>query len=165
MSFGGRLEGLGTETGARWQIRVWTADGKQVATGRVNADGTWQLPSIAELDAVHVAATNSNDDRFARAGPVKSSDENVVLRLTRGKSITGTVEGAERDGRIWAFVFAEGEDGWRTTGRITQDGAFTIRGLPDGAYTVKAQQYGANAKSTEVGGVQAGASGVALDLR
>ena len=165
VAFGGRIQGLGQESGQGWRIRVYTADGKQIASARAQADGSWEIPAIAELAEVYVGATNRRDDRYGRAGPVKSSAEGVVLRLAQGKRITGTVDGAIRDGRVQAVIYAEGADGWLSRGVIEQDGSFVVYGVPEGTYTVKAQQYGSNGKKGEVGGVQAGASGVAIDLR
>ena len=81
VSFGGRIEGLGTETATGWRVRVYTADGKQVASARVAADGSFDVPAVAELDEVFVGAMKAGDERYGRTGPVKTSAKNVVVRL------------------------------------------------------------------------------------
>ena len=165
VSFGGRIEGLGTETATGWRVRVYTADGKQVASARVAADGSFDVPAVAELDEVFVGAMKAGDERYGRTGPVKTSAKNVVVRLQRGKSIAGVVEGAVIDERVRGAVWAESADGWMASGVIQKDGTFEIKGLPEGTYTVKARSYDEGNKQATEEGVAAGAAGIRLDVR
>lgn len=164
-SLGGRIAGLGDETGQGWRVRVWTADGTQVASASATADGAWEVPAIAELGEVWVGASKLDDDRYARAGPMKSSASGVVLRLQAGTSIRGTVEGGVRDGRVYARVWSEGAGGWRGRGRVEADGSFVIRGLPPGTYVVTARTHGTGSRQAQVTDIRDGAAGVKLDLR
>ncbi len=165
VSMGGRIAGLQGKDAAGWRVRVYSPEGKQVGYAQTNAEGEFEIATLAEGPEVIVAATKQGDERYARIDGVKRARDDLVLRLKTGRAITGTVEGAMDGERVRAVVWAESADGWRGNGSIQTDGTFRIPALPPGTYVVKARTFGQTSKQVQQTNVRDGTEGIRLDLR
>lgn len=163
----GRLAGAGADA-AKFSVRAWvsTSPGRRSRSARVAPDGTFTLEGLTPDVDWTLFAIAADDDRYALHGPVRGGASDVVLELTAGRSIEGSVTGADGGPPPPnTFVSARASGGSAALGgRVDERGQFRLRGLPPGRYTITAQSQDGMQQAVEAD-VQDGARGVRLQLR
>ena len=161
----GRVAGLSGEAARGWRVRVVGTDGREVGRAEVGADGTFRIDEVVAGTPVHVGASYWQDDRYGLIGPLDPEQvSEVVVPLRDGATLAGVVEDAQASETLTASIQAVRADGWRSTGRVLQDGTFTIRGVPPGTYTLEVTTYGDGRaqRTARRTGVAAGAQDVRI---
>jgi hypothetical protein len=163
----GRIRGLSPAEVAKWRVRTYDETGELARNVKIAPDGTFHVDGVKVSKQAYVGAYYWQDDRYALRGPIDlTAGKEVVLTLEQGTRISGVVDDLKSPEKVQAAVWAQRDDGWRSSGRVQADGTFEIRGLPPGRYTVKGRTYGTPGASrqAEAKGVQAGATGVRLRI-
>ena len=83
-SLSGRIEGVAGEEATQWRVRLYTANGTQLARARLDDKGAWTAPAVPDANDVWVAATARQGDRYALAGPLRAAGQTITMQIKDG---------------------------------------------------------------------------------